>query len=98
MSSVATPGKIGRRVHGQISALGKLLTQQRTWRCGDDSRARGSTFACRWLVTEAPMVSWRGECAFESPAGVPKDGNRADQRFHTGSLVVEGRFELTPLG
>jgi hypothetical protein len=32
------------------------------------------------------------------PAGVPKDGNRLDQRFHTGSLVVEGRFGLTPLG
>lgn len=34
---------------------------------------------------------------FESPAGAPKDGNRADQRFCTGSLVVESRFELIPL-
>jgi hypothetical protein len=34
-------------------------------------------------------------CAFDSPAGVPKDGNRADQRLHTSSLVVESTFGLS---
>ncbi|GHH32539.1 hypothetical protein GCM10017774_13600 [Lentzea cavernae] len=28
-------------------------------------------------------------------AGVPKDGNRADQRFYAGSLVVESSFGLS---
>jgi hypothetical protein len=44
------------------------------------------------------VISVRAAALAGPRAGVPKDGNRVDQRFHTGSLVVEGRFELTPLG
>jgi DNA invertase Pin-like site-specific DNA recombinase len=46
-------------------------------------------------VTPGRGVAGLNMSTLVPPAGVPKDGNRADQRFCTGSLVVESSFGLS---
>jgi hypothetical protein len=41
-----------------------------------------------------PLVSGSQFC-WVPPAGLPKDGTWCDQRFSTGTLVIEAGFDLS---
>jgi hypothetical protein len=60
----------------------------RPWRRRSASRRAKASV----IVPPRRGVEWLRR--FEFSAGVPKDGNGADQRIRTGSLVVEARLVL----
>lgn len=75
-------------------------SRDRLSRRGQERRRGGLPEEAAPELTGAALLSRSlvGACssrtAMVPPAGLPKDGNRADQRIRTGSLVVEARLAL----
>src|SRR5690348_13904589 len=69
-------------------------TTPRTSSCQPRSNGAGGSTQTRPEQQKGPRPNWSRAFLEVPPAGAPKDGNRADQRFQVGCLVVQASFVL----